>query len=153
MSELVEGVWASSAPELADLHARCFEVGWSAQDISSLLVLPGCTALACRRDDAFVAMAMFRRAVDEAELLTLATDPEHRRQGLAERVLAQGEASLEKQGVVRVFLEVSERNSGAHALYERCGYREIACRRAYYRDGSDARVLEKWLRNDGQTAP
>ncbi|WP_291843833.1 GNAT family N-acetyltransferase [Maricaulis sp.] len=153
MSQAVEAVSASCAGYLADLHARCFATPWSAADIASLLNLPGCLALACREGRDYQAMAMFRSAADEAELLTLATDPACRRQGLAEKVLAFGEARLLNQGVVRVFLEVSEHNPGARVLYQRAGYDEIARRRAYYRDGADALVLEKWLQKDGQTAP
>ncbi|WP_075190245.1 GNAT family N-acetyltransferase [Maricaulis sp. W15] len=153
MSDKVETVQASSAARLADLHARCFAAGWSAAEIASLLNLPGCMALASSKGTGFIAMALFRSAADEAELLTLATDPDHRRRGLAERVLAAGEDRLSDTGITRIFLEVSTGNPGAQALYLAVGYTEIARRPAYYRDGSDALVLEKWLRKDGQTAP
>ena len=153
MSQTVEAVSASCAAYLADLHARCFATPWSGADIASLLNLPGCLALACREGRDYQAMAMFRSAADEAELLTLATDPALRRQGLADRLLAAGEARLAERGIARVFLEVSEHNSGAHLLYRRAGYQEIGRRRGYYRDGTDAHVLEKWLQKDGQTAP
>ncbi|WP_417486851.1 GNAT family N-acetyltransferase [Maricaulis sp.] len=148
-----EPVWASSAEPLAALHARCFDAGWSAREIGSLLNLPGCIGLACRVDGKYAALALFRQALDEAELLTLATDPAYRRRGLADILLTAGETRLFDQGVARIFLEVSQNNPGAAALYQRAGYAEVARRKGYYRDGSDARVLEKWLRKDGQTGP
>ena len=48
-------------------------------------------------------------------------------------------------GAARLFLEVSEVNAPALALYEAAGYAEIGRRKAYYRDGSDARVLGRTL--------
>ncbi|WP_323760729.1 GNAT family N-acetyltransferase [Maricaulis sp.] len=148
-----EPALASSAEELAALHGRCFATGWSAREFGALLNLPGCIGLACREDGRYVALALFRQALDEAELLTLGTDPAYRRSGLADTLLTSGECRLFNQGVARVFLEVSDQNPAAAALYERAGYGEVARRKAYYRDGNDARVLEKWLRKDGQTGP
>ncbi|MAC88002.1 MAG: ribosomal-protein-alanine N-acetyltransferase [Maricaulis maris] len=153
MTPKAEAVGPTSAEALAALHARCFPHGWTAREIGSLLNLPGCIGLACRVDGQFVALALFRQALDEAELLTLATEPDFRRRGLADIILTSGETRLCDQGVARIFLEVSEKNPAAAALYKRAGYGEIARRKAYYRDGSDARVLEKWLRKDGQTGP
>ncbi|BDX01202.1 GNAT family N-acetyltransferase [Maricaulis maris] len=153
MTGLVERVWPTGAGDLAQLHARCFEAAWSSGEIASLLNLPGCSGWACRSGTEIIAMALFRSAADEAELLTLATSPDHRRLGLADKVLTTAEKALSSQGVARIFLEVSARNSGAQALYLRAGYGEIGRRRAYYRDGSDALVLEKWLHKDGQMTP
>lgn len=153
MTSAPERVWASSARELAGLHGQCFPHAWSEAEFASLLNLPGCTAWVCRDDGRFVALALFRQAADEAELLTLATHPDFRRQGRADMILTSADKALVDQGVDRVFLEVSTANPGAIALYSRSGYRELARRPAYYRDGSDALVLEKWLRKDGQTAP
>lgn len=153
MKVVPEAVWASSAAELADLHAHCFPQPWSEAEFASLLNLPGCSAWVCREAGRFVALALFRQAVDEAEVLTLATHPDCRRSGHADNILTTGEKALLDQGVGRVFLEVSTANPGALSLYSRAGYDELARRPAYYRDGSDALVLEKWLRKDGQTAP
>lgn len=153
MTSEPEGVWASSAADLAALHALCFAKPWSEKEFASLLNLPGCAAWVCREGGRFVALALFRQALDEAELLTLATHPDYRRHGYADALLANGEKALLDQGVGRVFLEVSTANPGALALYARTGYGELARRPGYYRDGSDALVLEKSLRKDGQTAP
>ena len=45
-----------------------------------------------------------------------------------------------------MFLEVSERNSGARALYQKSGFVEVGRRGAYYRQGSlaaDALVMRR----------
>jgi ribosomal protein S18 acetylase RimI-like enzyme len=48
---------------------------------------------------------------------------------------------LPEQG--RVLLEVSARNDGALAFYATEGFTEIDRRPAYYRDGSDAVVMQR----------
>ena len=118
------------SPEaLADLHARAFaqDRPWTAQEFSSLLSLPGTLLLGDHR-----AVLLGRVTLDEAEILTLATHPDHRRQGLASALLAGFEAQARDWGVTHAFLEVAEDNRPARALYEGQGYAEVGRRRAYY---------------------
>ncbi len=93
---------------------------------------------------------MSRVIADEAELLTLATDPDHRRQGVAAALLAAVEAGVAARGAVRHFLEVAADNTGAQALYIRAGYVQTGQRAKYYArpDGKffDALLMEKALR-------
>jgi ribosomal-protein-alanine N-acetyltransferase len=80
-----------------------------------------------------------RAAADEAEILTLAVDPAHRRTGIASRLLRAATAALSAGETQRVFLEVAADNSAALALYERHGF-EVCGRRANYYGGGDKRV-------------
>ncbi len=81
---------------------------------------------------------------EPAEILRIAVRPEARQKGLAGRLLslAEQEARARAPGT-RFLLEVAESNAAARALYARAGYREIHRRRNYYRDGTDALILEK----------
>jgi ribosomal-protein-alanine N-acetyltransferase len=114
---------------LARLHAAAFteDRPWSAAEFASLLALPGTLLLGDDR-----AILLGRVTLDEAEILTLATDPDHRRQGLAASLLARFEAEARARGAHRTFLEVAEDNAPARALYEGRGYREVGRRPAYY---------------------
>lgn len=53
---------------------------------------------------------------------SMAVAPEHRRRGLATRVLAALRARAAEEGAQRVFLEVTADNSGARELYRRAGF-------------------------------
>ena len=115
---------------LARLHAAAFagtDRPWSAAEFASLLAQPGALLLGDGR-----AILLGRLAADEAELLTLATDPAHRRQGLAAALLARFEAEARAGGAARAFLEVAEDNPPARALYARAGYAEVGRRPRYY---------------------
>lgn len=74
-------------------------------------------------------VAIFSLIAGEAELLTISIHPDHRRQGLAEGLIAQGINTLTPQ---QLFLEVRQSNLAAIQLYEKIGMNCIAERRGYY---------------------
>ena len=82
-----------------------------------------------------------RSAGDEAEILTLAVDPSHRRQGLARALLAAAIDSLRKAGAKRLFLEVDEANEPARGLYQSLGAVAVGRRPRYYEHGADADIF------------
>jgi ribosomal-protein-alanine N-acetyltransferase len=132
---------------MAALHASAFAGqgrGWSAREFATLQESPH--VFVCGTVKGF---ALGRCAADEAELLTLATDPDQRRKGIAKAALAAFEAEAARRGATRAFLEVAEDNQAARALYMGTGYCEIARREAYYeRPGAlsvAAILLEKAL--------
>lgn len=98
---------------------------------------------------------MGRVVADEAELLTVAIDPDHRRRGHGAALLQEYELSAAQRGARTSFLEVSAENVAAIALYQSAGYQQAGQRIEYYRrpDGSRcaAIVLRKEL--SGRTVP
>ncbi|MBW7921307.1 MAG: GNAT family N-acetyltransferase [Rubellimicrobium sp.] len=139
----------TGAADLAATHAAAFAGGevWSEAAIAALLAAPGAILAGDAR-----AFVLGRVVADEAEILTLATRPGCRRQGLARAALAAFEAGARQAGAATVFLEVDVENTAARALYLAAGYAPGGLRRGYYRhaDGSrsDALVLRKPLRHD-----
>jgi ribosomal-protein-alanine N-acetyltransferase len=131
------------AAAAARLHARAFppDEAWGAQAIALMLELPGCFGI-LRPGTGFV---LARVAADEAEILTLAVVPEARRSGLGGALLAEAMAASILRGARAMFLEVSEANEAARALYGAAGFAEVGRRRRYYPDGSDALVLRRGL--------
>ncbi|WP_377508632.1 GNAT family N-acetyltransferase [Octadecabacter sp. R77987] len=95
-----------------------------------------------------LAMVIARVVLDEAEILTLATDPDHRRNGLARAVLQSCEARLRTRGVRRVFLEVAADNRAAQALYKGFGYIQAGERPDYYSRKDGTNVAAHLLRKD-----
>jgi len=100
---------ASAAPLLApealiQNMAAAFAEGraWTAKEFSSLLQSRG--AILCGDVRSFI---LGRVIADEAEVLTLATDPAFRRQGRAAAALAQFVHDATQAGATRIFLEVA----------------------------------------------
>ena len=78
---------------------------------------------------------------DEVHVNTLATDPDHRGEGIATRLLLDGiEASLAAGGR-HLTLEVASSNHGAQALYRKFGLAPVGVRRGYYAGGEDGLVM------------
>ena len=127
------------APACAAIHAAAFPPGeaWDAAAFAGLLASPGVVGLI----DPAGGLVLARHVADEAEILALATMPEARRQGIARRLLGAALRQAVAAGATRVFLEVSEANQPARALYAAAGFAACARRPRYYPDGSDALVL------------
>ncbi len=132
------------APALAALHASAFPPAeaWGPDAIRLMLEMPGAFGLHLPGQGFVLA----RVAADEAEILTLAVVPAARRQGQGAALLAAAMAGAAARGADAMFLEVSERNAAASALYAAAGFAEIGRRRRYYADRADALVLRRGLR-------
>lgn len=148
---MIERLTAASAGRMAAVHGRCFDHAWSEAEFASLLHLSSSLALGKGDHGLLHGFVLARVAADEAEILTIGVDPDQRRGGSGQALLTRLHECLKEQGVVRVFLEVSDINTAARTLYGRAGYTETGRRARYYRDGSDALVLEKTLSGRGQT--
>jgi len=139
---------------LAATHAAAFPPGdaWSTEAITGALAGPGAVLIgdAC-------AFLIGRIVVDEAEILTLATHPDHRRRGRARILLGRFETLAAETGAETVFLEVDAGNMPARMLYAGAGYVQTGLRRGYYQraDGSngDALLLAKPTGRGAQPAP
>ena len=128
---------------LARIHAQAFSStrAWLAAEFRDLLDQPG---MVLTGDDR--AFALLRVTLDEAEVLTVATAPEHRRKGLARAVLAQAETAVQTLGAAVIFLEVAEDNDATRALYAQAGYAQIGRRPGYYLPKDAAPVAALVLR-------
>ncbi|WP_245216974.1 GNAT family N-acetyltransferase [Neoroseomonas nitratireducens] len=133
------------------MHAEAFAPTdrWGAEAIGLLLSLPGHFGLVAAPGDAPSGFALGRAAAGEAEVLTIAVRPDARRAGLGRALMRALMAEAARRGAADLFLEVSEANASARALYAGLGAAEAGRRRRYYADGSDALVLRIDLTRPG----
>ncbi|WP_323778064.1 GNAT family N-acetyltransferase [Leisingera sp.] len=133
--------------KMAATHAAAFTRSrpWTATEFASLLDSPLVFTAGDSR-----CFALGRVIADEAELLTIATHPAHRRQGLAQDCMAGWETAVRDRGAAEVFLEVAADNAPAQALYQARGFAECGRRAGYYRrdgaEAADALLMRKALR-------
>lgn len=112
---------------------------WSARTISGFLAAKGAVCVA--EEGAF---ALGRVIADDAELLTIAVDPEKQGRGIGRACLLGFLEMCHKAGAKRVFLEVAESNLAARALYAAEGFKEDGMRKGYYAmpgGGSETAIL------------
>jgi ribosomal-protein-alanine N-acetyltransferase len=86
-----------------------------------------------------------RLAGPEAEVLTLATHPDIQGQGRATALLRDTLNRLRAVNVEEVYLDVSDQNTAARALYARCGFTGFALRHNYYKNGATAICMKAVL--------
>ena len=139
------------------LHRAAFtalgERGWTRQEMAELQASPGVGGVLLLSGDKRIGFALYRVAADEAELLTIAVDASHRRQG-AGRVLLEGVIDRARTaGAAALFLEVGADNPAACSLYEQKHFRVVGRRAGYYQrgtaPGADALVMRLTLRPGG----
>lgn len=80
-----------------------------------------------------------------AHLTTIGVAPEHRRRGLAERLLDHLETAIVSRGLSTLVLEVRVSNGTAQELYRKRGYITVQRISKYYRDGEDCFLMIKAL--------
>ncbi len=130
---------------LARTHLSAFgpDKAWSGGTFATLLAD---TAVILTGDaNSFV---LGRVTLDEAEILTLATDPDQQRKGLAAKALSDFADQAAQAGALSVFLEVAEDNTAALALYTKAGFAQVGARKAYYRRANGPAVRALILRRD-----
>ncbi len=88
-----------------------------------------------------VGLGMTTRQPDEVHLLDLVVDRDHRRSGVATRLLAELAHRAMADDATAMTLEVRVSNDAALALYRSRGFVDDGVRPGYYHDGEDARIL------------
>jgi [ribosomal protein S18]-alanine N-acetyltransferase len=91
--------------------------------------------------DRLVGYLIVSRYVDAWHVMNVAVAPEHRRQGIAGRLLSElfdRTGADDRRGYT---LEVRVSNSDAIALYEKLGFRSHGVRRGYYTDNREDAVI------------
>ena len=83
-------------------------------------------------DGSILGYAVLMLAIDEAELLDIAVDSKHQRQGLGRQLLEEMMALARRRDMVRMVLEVRASNGAAIGLYRKAGFTDIGLRRSYY---------------------
>lgn len=134
---------------LLSIEARAGQESWSDDALRGLLDHPCGEDWVRTERGAVIAHLLALVVADEAEIITVAVDPEHHRRGHGRALLDAVLDGWGARGVSRVFLEVRIDNAPARALYAAAGFAEVGRRRRYYADGTDALVLERRLGRPG----
>lgn len=126
--------------------------GWSSDSFRAEAEKENGIVLYAEDDSSFEIAALLSGyyAAGEGDITSVATAPEYRRMGLAERLIRHF-AELLPEDAENVFLEVRESNAAAAALYEKCGFTRLSLRKNFYTDPDEnALVMMKTLLHGGK---
>ena len=145
---IVHTATGRDAPQLADIHAASFHRGWSEDEFDRMLAERNTLVHVLRTGSKIIGFAISRIGADEAEILSIALDGDHRGRGLSRNLLLTHLGHLAGRGVRSVFLEVEENNRPARRLYERTGFAVVGRRERYYRQASGEQLNALLMRRD-----
>ncbi|MBI2819608.1 MAG: ribosomal protein S18-alanine N-acetyltransferase [Acidobacteria bacterium] len=138
---------ARDFPSLCRLDQMCFPpaIAYDPEEIAAALVQPHTFCVVAEQDEQVVGFILlnYRRTV--GHIITIDLHPDYRRRGLGSRFMKMAEQHLAELGVRRVVLEVATNNDAAIAFYRARGYSTQRILPHYYRDGTDAYMMEKVL--------
>ena len=125
-------------PAIAALEAVCFpEDPWPERFFAL-----GMNGLAVAEEEgAIVGYAALSSVLDEGSLDNIAVAPEHRRQGVADGLLAAIGAMGRDRELSFITLEVRASNEAAIALYEKHGFAPVGRRTNYYEKPREDAIL------------
>ena len=134
----------SHVAQVAALEKVCFSMPWSENSIRGELTNPLSLWLVAEEDGVLLGYIGSQAVMDEADVMNVAVDPAHRREGIARKLVEALVAALNEKDVHALLLEVRASNEPAKALYERQGFNQVGRRPNYYRNPKeDALILKK----------
>jgi [ribosomal protein S18]-alanine N-acetyltransferase len=147
---IVSPLGAEAAQACAGIHRKCFAYPWSASEIETMVASAGSVAHAGIEPASgrLLGFVISRKVIDEAEVLTIAVDPDFRKIGVGAALLESHLKDLAMARVRRLFLEVEEGNAAARKLYAKFAFSEAGRREGYYRASGGARAAALVLRKD-----
>lgn len=134
--------------EVMRLNLRCFKKGenYNKHTFSYLLNEP--TTLSYRvatPNEQIVAFIFVMTGDGTGHITTIGVAPEHRRRGLAQKMLLHTEHALQKRNITTISLEVRVSNIAAQSLYRSLNYTIVQRLNNYYNNGEDGFLMVKSL--------
>jgi ribosomal-protein-alanine N-acetyltransferase len=136
--------------EVLKLNLRCFKTGENYTEYTFSYLLSEPNSLSYRivaptgQMVAFI-FVMTNREDGTGHITTIGVAPEHRRRGLANKLLVHAEDALRKRDIGVVMLEVRVSNRPAQNLYKGFGYAIVQRLNHYYNNGEDGFLMVKSL--------
>ena len=134
-------------PEVLRLNIRCFRNGdnYTKHTFDYLLNQPRTLSyrMVTERGEMVGFAFVMVNENSAAHITTIGVAPEHRRRGIAEKLLAHVEDALIERDVSTIVLEVRVGNIAAQQLYKRAGYVIAQRINQYYNNGEDCFLMMK----------
>ena len=137
--------------EVLKLNLRCFRSGenYTRYTFNYLLSEPKCLSYQIKAASGqmvgFVFIMLDRDGT--GHITTIGVAPEHRRRGLAQKLLRHAEEALRRRHISTAMLEVRVSNVAAQNLYQQHGYMIVQRLAKYYNNGEDGFLMVKSLNN------
>lgn len=142
MSLTIRRMASEDVPAAHEIDVASFTLPWPERSLRfEVSDNPAARCWAAELGGRLVGMLVLWMIVDEAHIATLATHPDHRRQGIAAQLLIETLKSAYAEGARSALLEVRAGNQAAQELYRKFGFEIVGRRERYYKDNHEDAVL------------
>ena len=131
----------NDATAISDIEDISFPDGWDRKDVLSYITSDTGMCFTALDNGRPIAYLLGRLIAPEGEIYRIAVLPEHRRRGVAYRLLSYALKTERGRGLECVFLEVREGNLAARGLYRSYGFSEYGKRKNYYKNPTEDAVV------------
>lgn len=132
----------ADVPAVSTLDQISFSLPWPERSFRfEVADNPASRCWVAEVDGRIVGMIVAWLFVDEVHIATIATHPDFRRQGIAQKLLTHTLHYTMNEGALTSFLEVRESNLAAQEMYRKFGYENSGRRKRYYKDNDEDAIL------------
>ena len=128
-------------PAVATLEAASFSTPWSEKSIGEELTNEWAYWLTAVENGALAGYIGIQFGLDGGDIMTVATAPAFRGQGVAKALITRAVEFLKEKNLGYLTLEVRPSNLPAVGLYETLGFQEVGRRKRYYKDPVEDALL------------
>lgn len=129
---------------VADVDRAAFSDAWKDDSFADELKKDYSHYFVAETDGEIMSYAGIWCIYETAELIRIATSPNHQKKGVAKELMQAILECAKNCGCERMMLEVRKSNIPAQKLYKKFGFNEISIRKGYY-NGEDAVIMEAKL--------
>lgn len=136
----------TSAETLFQFEQANFKNFYSLESCSQELSNPAKTYFYIDQNGQPIAYIGIMEMIDEAEILRIAVNDQHRKKGIAQNLFNFTLKYLEQKNIKNIFLEVSDKNRIAYNFYLKNNFKVINTRKNYYSDNSNAIIMQRGIK-------
>ena len=126
---------------LMEIETRTFSDPWRREMFSSSMTVGNVRFFTAEEEGTVVGYLLLMEIAPEAEILNLAVDPDRRREGIGDRLMAAAIGYAQDREIETLFLEVRESNLAAQSLYRKVGFMDLGRRKRYYRNPTEDAIM------------
>ncbi len=146
---LIRKAVAYDACALAEIEKRCFSVPWSETALRETVSESTSSFFVAEDSGELIGYIGAYSVIDEGYITNIAVLPEHRRRGIAKRLLESLITEAKEKEMSFLTLEVRAGNMPAIRLYEKLGFERVGVRRGFYTEPcEDAHLMTLFLRKE-----
>lgn len=132
---------AEDSGAVEEIEIKSFALPWKRKDFFNMAQNENAVYIVGELDEKIIAYAGAWLAFGEAEVMSVAVDPNFRGQGVGKKLFAELVKICIERGATAMTLEVRPSNSAAIRLYESFGLKSVGRRKNYYIDNNEDALI------------